>query len=182
MNEQVQFPDLPPVAEPPSEGGQRQGKPRLLQANRQQVQMQVMHLDELLPAQHPARAVWAFVEGLDLGEYTGAVKSVEGRAGHPAIDPAILLSLWLYAISQGVGSARELERLTQEHVAYRWLCGGVSVNYHTLSDFRSQGEKLDRLLTQSLAVLMKEGLLKLEQVVQDGLRARAQPRFISAGR
>src|SRR3990170_1680255 len=72
-------------------------------------------------------------------------------AGAPAIDPQLLLALWVYATSEGEGSARELGRLTRCHDAYRWLCGGVEVGDHTLSDFRSQqGAVLDELITQVL--------------------------------
>jgi transposase len=174
MTEQGQFPNLPPIDERvPLEEEGASGKARVLRADRRQGRWQVTPLDEVLPAYHPVRTVWAFVESLDLSEYLAAVRSVEGRAGRPAIDPAILLGLWLYGISQGVGSARELERLTKEHDAYRWLCGGVSVNYHTLSDFRNGEAKLDQLLTKWLASLTKAGVLKLERVSQDGMRVRA---------
>lgn len=174
MSEQGQLPNLPAIEErAPEERDEGSGKARVSQVDREQVTWRMTHLDELLPAYHPARTVWAFVQELDLSEYLGAVRSVQGRAGRPAIDPAILLALWLYGISKGVGSARELERLTKEHDAYRWLCGGVSVNYHTLSDFRNGEAKLDQLLTTWLATLMKTGVLKLERVSQDGMRVRA---------
>ncbi len=175
MTEQGQFPNLPMIDEArASEAtGAATGKARLLRADRQQVAFRLADLDGLLPANHPARTVWAFVEELDLSGYTNAVRAVEGHAGRPAIDPAILLGLWLYGISKGVGSARELERLTTEHDAYRWLCGGVAVNYHTLSDFRNDEEQFEQLLTKSLASLMKAGVLKLERVSQDGMRVRA---------
>ena len=182
MTEQGQFPDLPPNVEPRESKQAAIGKPRLQRAEREQGQWQVTRLDRLLRADHPARTVWAFVEELDLSEYTSAVRAVEGHAGRPAIDPAILLSLWLYGISKGVGSARELERLTTEHDAYRWLCGGVSVNYHTLSDFRNGEAKLDRLLGRWLASLMQTGVLKLERVSQDGMRVRASAGASSFGR
>jgi transposase len=62
------------------------------------------------------------------------------------------LSLWLYATLQGVGSARARARLCEAHDAYRWLCGGVRVNHHTLSDFRvGQGAFLDKQLTANVA-------------------------------
>ena len=102
------------------------------------------------------------------------IRAVEGRAGRDATDPKILIALWLFATLEGVGSARALDALCQEHHAYQWLCGGVSLNYHTLSDFRvAHGEALDELLTQSVAVLRTEGLVSLEQVAQDGVRVRA---------
>src|SRR5208283_6058623 len=98
----------------------------------------------------------------------------ERHAGRSAIDPRILLALWLFATLKGVGSARELARLCEYHLAYRWICGGVSVNYHTLSDFRTEHEAfLDGLLTQGVAALMHEGLVTLERVAQDGMRVRA---------
>ena len=109
---------------------------RLLRPNRQQLELRPSDLDGLLPAEHRARVVWHFVEGLDLGPLYAQVKAVDGHAGRPAIDPAILMALWLYATLEGVGSARALARLCEEHDAYRWLCGGVAVNYHTLADFR----------------------------------------------
>jgi len=114
------------------------------------------------------------VESLDLSPLYAVVQSVEGRAGRPAIDPRIFLALWLYATIEGVGSARALERLTLQHDAYRWILGGVSVNHHSLSDFRVQhGEFLDQVLTQSVAVLMEQELVKLNRVSQDGIRVRA---------
>ena len=115
--------------------------------------------------------------GLDVSPLLARIQAVAGRPGQPAIDPRILLSLWLLAPLDGVGSARELDRLTRQHLAYEWLCGTVSVNYHTLSDFRSQnGEFLSGLLTQSVATLLHEGLVDRAAVAQDGWRASAGPR------
>jgi transposase len=173
MTQQAQFPDLPPVVESSTSGGQAVVPLRLSRANRQQVEWRMAPLDDLLREGHPARSVWKFVAQQDLSDYVAEARAIEGHAGRPAIEPAVLLALWLYATSRGVGSAREVERLTKEHDAYRWLCGGVSVNYHTLSVFRNQGKKLDDLLTRSLAVLTREGLLTLERGAQDGMRVRA---------
>lgn len=164
---------------PESESSRREvsevaGPPRLVRPNREQVELRAVDLEGLLPAEHPARAVWEFVESLDLSPLYAQVQSVEGRAGRPATDPRIYLALWLYATVEGVGSARAIERLTGEHDAYRWICGGVSVNHHSLSDFRvQQVEFLDRLLTHSVAVLMSQGLVTLQRVAQDGMRVRA---------
>src|SRR6185369_7773746 len=128
---------------------------RVVRANRAQVLLQPTDLESLIPADHRARGVWEFVQGLDLSSFYEAIESVEGRAGRPAIDPAILLTLWLYATVEGIGSARALARLCDEHHAYQWICGGVSVEYRTLSDFRVKHvEKLDELLTLSVATLV----------------------------
>jgi transposase len=114
------------------------------------------------------------VERCDLSALYAGIKAREGTAGRDAIAPEILLALWLYATLEGVGAARALARLTQSHDAYRWICGGVQVNYHTLSDFRAaHEEQLDELLTQSVASLMAAGVVKLGRVAQDGLRVRA---------
>ena len=150
------------------------GRPRLRCAERHQVVMQMASLDSLLPEDHRARLVWEYVEGVDLSRLYERIQSVEGQPGRDAIDPRILMALWLYATLDAVGSARQLARLCGDHVAYRWICGGVSVNYHTLSDFRTaHSELLDELLTQSVATLMHEGLVTLHRVAQDGMRVRA---------
>lgn len=147
---------------------------RVLKANRNQVEMRAVDLDSLLPADHRARVVWAYVEQLDLAPLYERIKAVEGHAGRPSIDPAILLALWLYATLEGVGSARALDRLCNEHEAYRWICGGVGVNHHTLADFRvEQVDELDRLLTEGVAALMTSGAVSMERVAQDGMRVRA---------
>lgn len=148
--------------------------PRLMTADRQRSVLRPTEIDRLLPAAHRARVIWDFTGGLDLSRLTAKIKAVEGHAGAPAIDPRILLALWMYAISEGVGKARVLARLCESHDAYRWILGGVTVNYHTLSDFRRRNEAaVDALLTESLGVLLHEGLLALERVAQDGLRVRA---------
>jgi transposase len=138
------------------------------------VELTPTDLEALLPPGHAARLVWRFVEGLDLSAFYAAIKARAGHAGRPAIDPKILIALWLYATIDGVGSARELDRLGVSHDAYRWLRGGVSVNYHTLSDFRvAHQAALDDLLTQSIATLRHKGIVTLARVAQDGTRVRA---------
>jgi transposase len=150
------------------------GKPRLKTAERNQVEMVMKSLDQTLPKDHLVRDVWAYVDNLDLSVVLKQIKSVEGNAGRPATDPKIFLALWLYGTIKGIGSARVLDEYCQEHDAFKWLCGGVKVNYHSLSDFRSsQGEQLDELLTQSVALLTKKNIISLEVVSQDGMRVRA---------
>ena len=164
----------PETESKPPEPAAGKGKPRLVYPNRSQVELRAVDLESLLPEDHPARAVWAFVETLDLTPLHEKVQAVEGGAGRPAIDPRIFLALWLYATIEGVGSARALERLSEQHDAYRWILGGVSVNHHSLSDFRVQhAEYLDEVLTHSVAVLMDQGLVTLNRVSQDGTRVRA---------
>lgn len=150
------------------------GVPRLREANRTQVCLRPVDLEGLLPEDHRARLVWAYVEGLDLTPLYQEIQAVDGEAGRPATDPKILLALWLYATLEAVGSARALDRLCTMHLAYQWLCGGVPMNYHTLADFRTgHGAFLDTLLTQGVAALLAEGLVTLERVAQDGVKVRA---------
>jgi transposase len=121
-----------------------------------------------------ARLIWEVVGSLDLSVFYAPIKVVEGEPGAPAIDPKILIALWVYAISQGVSSAREIDDLRVNHLAYIWICGGVSLNYHTISDFRTDYEdELDKLMTQVIEQLDQVGLLKLETQTQDGMRVRA---------
>lgn len=150
------------------------GRPRLRQAHRQQVEWMPLALDDLLPEEHPARLVWDYVGSLDLAPLYEPIRSVEGHAGHPPCDPKILVALWLWATLEGIGSARALARRCERDHAYRWLCGQVSVNYHSLADFRvGHGAFLDRLLTETVASLLAEGLVTLKRVAQDGMRVRA---------
>ena len=150
------------------------GKPRLSSPIRNQVEMIMRTLDDLLPQEHLARDIWKYVEGLDLSLVLVKIQSVIGHAGRPAIDPKILLAIWLLATTKGIGSARLIEEYCREHIAFQWLCGGVSINYHSISDFRSDhGKQLDDLLTQSIAILARFGSISLEKVSQDGMRVRA---------
>ena len=163
-----------PEKQTPADPTAKAGKPRLRRANRGQIEWRPVNLDSLLPEDHEARLVWEWVRGMDTSPLEAEVLSVEGAAGRPAIDPGILIALWLYATLQGVGSARQLERLCQEHLAYLWLCGGVSVNYHTLADFRvGHQDFLDQLFIQSIAALRAERLVSMHQVAQDGKKIRA---------
>jgi transposase len=175
MDEQTSlFRSLPQSSVAGSKTPSPSGAPRVLTAQRDQIALRPIDLEGTVGPEHAVRNVWAFVERLDLSALYGEIGSVEGQAGRAAIDPKILMALWLYATVDGVGSAREIERLTQTHDAYRWICGGVNVNHHTLSDFRcARVDVLDELLTESVAVLVNKGLVKLERVAQDGMRVRA---------
>ncbi len=150
------------------------GVPRLRTAVRDQIVFRCAALDDLIPPEHSARAIWDYAVGVDLAALLEPIKAVQGRPGRSPIDPRILLALWLYATTRGVGSARQLDDLCRTDIAYQWIGGEVSVNYHTISDFRTDhGDLLNDLLTKSVAVLMTEGLVDLERVAQDGMRVRA---------
>src|SRR5262249_18575420 len=159
--------DAPTEADEPA-------SPRLRLHRREQGQFRTIVPDLLLPADHQARIVWEYVCGLDLTPLLKKIEAVEGRPGRNMTDPRILLALWLYATLDGVGRARELDRLCQYHPASPWTCGEVTVNHNMLAEFRSQnGEFFDQLLTHSVAVLRQEGLVELNRVAQDGMRVRA---------
>ena len=171
MADEQLFEDLPEQERPQADV---RGAPRLRVPERAQVGMQVAALDDLVSEDHPVRAVWAFVEGLDLSALHDAIKAREGQPGHPPASPDLMVALWLWATVDGVGSARQLDRLCREHLAYRWLCGGVSMNYHSLSTFRiAHIAVLERLLAQGVASMVQAGLVSLDTLAQDGLRVRA---------
>jgi transposase len=146
----------------------------LREPKRDQIELRATDIESLIGDDHRARLIWGYVEDLDLSELENRIKARDERPGHPATSPRLLLALWLYATSDAVGSARALERLCESEDAYRWLCGGVSVNYHTLADFRvGCADLLDRLLGEHLAALAKAGLVDLDTLAQDGVRIRA---------
>jgi transposase len=147
---------------------------RFQRAERAQKEWREFSLEEFVPAEDPVRAVWAYVESLNLAGFYDAIRAVEGAPGRDPIDPKILLALWLFATVEGIGSARAIERATTHDLRFMWLCGGVSVNHHTLSDFRTgRVAQLDDLLTQSVAAMLHAGLIELNRVSQDGMRVRA---------
>jgi len=150
------------------------GPPRLRRPDRNQSLMQTCWLDEMLPADHQARTVWAVVEKLDLTQFQESLKARGSDPGRSATDPRLLVALWLYATVEGMGSGREIARLCECHDAFRWLCGGVPVNYHTLNDFRVGHEKaLDDLFTEVVAVLTHKGVVSVKRISQDGTKVRA---------
>jgi transposase len=154
-------------------------QPLIRPVNRQQMSWRAVDVERLIEEEHLARAIWALVGRLNLSRFYQAIESSAEEGGRPAFDPQLLISLWVYAYTQGIGSARELARRCEFDPAFQWLTGLDEVNHHTLADFRvEKQEELDELFTQVLAALSKEGLITLEQVMQDGtkIRAAASPR------
>ena len=143
-------------------------------AERCQIEMRTLSLDQMLPLEHQARNIWAYVESLDLSPLYQKIRAVEGQPGRDHTDPRILLALWMFATSESVSSARRIAKLCTRDSAYQWICGGVSVNYHLLSDFRTEHvDILDELLTDTIATLLHQGLISLDVLAQDGMRVRA---------
>jgi len=161
------------------------GSPRVLEPQRAQGEIRFEMPDEALPDNHPARVIWNILGTLDLSRFSNGCSSVEGKAGRSLLSPCMMLTLWLYAISRAVGSAREIARLTTTDVAFSWIVGDLRISHHKLSQFRvGHGEALNTLMTEILAVLMEKGLITLETVAQDGTRTRASasaPSFRSYG-
>lgn len=145
---------------------------RIEEPNRSQVQFVVA--DDLLAPDHPARVLWDVTGALDLGRFVVGAKVVHGSAGRSLKSPRMKLCLWLYAMTQGIGSAREIARRTQSEIAFRWIVGDVVLTHDTLSAFRrQQGDALDNALSQILGGLIHAGVLTMELVALDGMRVRA---------
>ncbi len=147
---------------------------RLKRVNRQQMILRAVDVERLIEPEHVARAIWELVRGLDLSAFRAEIEIAEGEAGRSAYDPRLLISLWIYAYSEGVSSAREVARCCEYHPAYQWLTGCEGVNYHSLSDFRVEHQAaLDELFAQVLAALRAEGMITLERVMQAGTKVKA---------
>jgi transposase len=174
MNNQETLFSLPELPESNIPQNIHHGKPRLKIPIRNQVKLKMSCLDDELKDDHKVRFVWEYVCKLNLEKIISTIKSVENNPGSSAIDPRILFTLWLYAFTEGIISARLIARYCEENIAFKWICGEVSINYHTISDFRtSHGEALDELLTQSVGVLSHQGLVSLDRVAQDGMKIEA---------
>jgi transposase len=149
-------------------------KPRVSEPQRRQAVLRFEMPEDALAVSHPARVLWNVIGTLDLSAFLTGVKAVEGTVGKKTLSPRMKLTLWLYAISTGVGSAREIARLIGTDDAYRWIVGDLDVGHHALSAFRvKHGAALDGLMTDILASLLHKGVLSLELVAQDGIRIRA---------
>ena len=145
---------------------------------RNQIQYTMSCLDDLLPEEHRARYVWDYVCQLDMSLFNDEIKVVKGLGGPQTADPKIMLALWLLAMLEGIASARHIARLCKEHHAYIWLCGGISINYHSLSDFRVRNpDGFNKLLQESIAMMWKTGVFNPDEVAQDGTRVKANAGF-----
>lgn len=150
------------------------GKPRVKSPTRNQIEFVHLSLDDLIPDDHQVRNIWFYINQMDLSLFFNKILSRSCNPGRPATDPKILLALWIYAIVEGIGSARIINRYCIEHLAFKWLCGGVAVNYHTISDFRkNNSEEFDELISQIISRLIHKDLISLKRVSQDGMRVRA---------
>jgi transposase len=148
---------------------------RLKGIDRSQSYWGEVDVESLIGADHAARAIWELSGTLDLSGFLIGNKSVEGRAGAERTDPRLLISVWVYGLTQGIGSARELERRLGQEPGLRWLCGDEAVNHHTLSDFRVEhGAALEKIFSQVLAALSQSGLVRLEEMTVDGTKIQAQ--------
>jgi transposase len=178
MSDIDMFPEVDGHPAPEKEPGSAcAGAPRLLRPQRAQTYLRACDFDSLIGADHPARMIWAAVEQMDLAAFHARVDARENEPGRPAIDPALVIALLLYGRSEGIVNAREIERRCESDDAFRWLCGGVGVNHHLLSDYESKlHDEVDALFNQLLAVLLHQGLVRLDRTAHDGTRVRAYVR------
>jgi transposase len=166
--------NIPEQPVPPENRPAAPGQVKFRTANREQTMMATIYVEELIAADHKARAIWQLAGKLDLSGFSAPLRSVEGSAGRPAWDRRLLVSVWVYAYSEGISSAREIERLMQWEPGLQWLCGLEEINHHTLSDFRVEHKAaLDELFAGLLAILASAGMVSLEQVMHDGTKIRA---------
>ena len=171
----LEIPEQPAPTERPVGGTVAEAKPKMKPIEREQGLLMPVIVDELVPADHKVRAIWELTKQLDLSRFYSKIKSKEGKAGSPAWDPQLLLSVWLYAYSEQVNSAREVARLMEYEPGLMWLSGLGEVNYHKLSEFRAEHpEELKQLMAELLGSLSKEGFVKLECVAHDGTKIQAQ--------
>ena len=130
--------------------------------------------EDALPVDHPARLLWRIVGTLDVQPFLANARAIEGRQGRDVLSARMLLTMWLYAISEGIGSGREIERRLKTDAAFQWIVGDREVGRTKLNEFRvDHGEALDQIFTDVIGVLMHKGVLSLDLVAQDGTRVRA---------
>jgi transposase len=175
MTEQKVLLDMPAAAPAMADARESSAPLKLKSLDRSQLVMMTLDVDSLISPEHKARAIWDLTGTLDLTSFYGDIRSQTGLPGRQHNDPRLLISLWLYAYSEGTSSARELSRTMEHEPGLRWLAGLQVINHTTLSDFRKDyREALDEVFTQLLAVMEAAGLVSLEQVMHDGTKIQAQ--------
>jgi transposase len=175
MGEQEPLLELPEQPGKPVGKTEPVGRCKLRRVQRDQLTMAEIDVEHLIEEHHPARGIWEVTQGLDLSRYEATIRTRQGEVGRAAWPPQLLIAIWLYGYSQGVTSARELERQMAYEPGLMWLSGMEVINHHTLSDFRiDHGEALTNLFTQMLVVLSDAGLVKMRLVAHDGTKIRAQ--------
>ena len=179
MDDQLSLPGMEAAAAGEAGGAGARGvdlsrPPRLRKVDRAQVRMVPCSLEETLPAEHDARLVWDLVARLPMKAFEDKVSARGSGPGRPATDPRVLIALWIYAGIRGIGCGREVDRLVHCDDGFRWIAGGVSLDYHLINDFRVGHEKaLDEVFTSAVAALVKQGLVDVTRLAQDGLKVRA---------
>ena len=148
--------------------------PRLASIDRSQLLLHTMDVERLIDEDHSARLIWELVGRLNLSLYHGKIAALEGHAGRGHTAPRLLISLWLYAYSQGISSAREIARQCAFEPGFSWLCGLQPISHRTLSGFRSEHkEVLENLFVQVVGMLSAEGLITMQRVTLDGTKIKA---------
>src|SRR5213593_4492705 len=148
---------------------------RLKPIDRSQSFWGAIDVEKLIDEDHPARGIWAMVNRLDLRRIEEKIKAVEGRAGQSTFDPRLLMALWIYGYSEGIGSARELSRMCEYEPGCQWLTGMPPLNHHALSDFRVEHkDELDGIFVQVLGLLSAEGFVEMKRIAHDGTKIKAQ--------
>jgi transposase len=148
---------------------------KLRSPNREQLKAVTIDVEHLVPLTHKARAIWYLTGKMDLSAFFLGLSSVAGGRGRRPWDPRLLLSVWLYALSEGITSSREIARLMEWEPGLMWLGAIEPVNHTSLNDFRkSKKEALDEVFTQLLVMLEGEGLVDLERMMLDGTKVAAQ--------
>lgn len=174
MNFQETLFPIPKIDLSENESKSQHGQRKLLVPSRSQVEMSLCSLNDLIAEDHPVRAVWAYVEKLDLSKALNKIESFNDCKGRPAVDPRVLVALWLFATIEGIGSARVLAAYTKDHICFKWICGNIPIERKTISDFRTNNNELfEDLLAQGVAILVHSNQVCLKEIAQDGLRVRA---------
>lgn len=143
--------------------------------SREQVWMFPPTLDEVLPADHPARYVGAFVDALDRGTWAELEVALEHEGpGGPPYHPRALLGVWLYGFMIGIRSNRKLERACRDQVPFMWLTGFQRPDHNSLWRFyRDHRPKMRELLKQTVHTAVAAGLVDLALQAVDGTKVGA---------
>ena len=140
-----------------------------ISGDRHQMMLLPQSVDKWVPKNHMVRFVWDIVKSMDLSAFYCSY----GKEGGSAYDPAMMLSVLVYAYCQGRRSSRKIASACQEELPYRWLTGNVVPDHCAIARFRARHEDLMRgVFIEVLSLCAEAGLVRVGDVFVDGTKVK----------
>ena len=143
--------------------------------NREQTWLLPPTIDELIPADHPARFVAMVVDSLDAETWQEMEIKLEGEPlGAPNYHPRAMLGVWLYGFMTGTRTSRKLEAACRDQIPYLWLTGWQHPDHNSLWRFYKAHRKgMRHLFELTIKTCVTMDLIDLAVQAIDGSKIAA---------